>query len=106
MTKKMDLKEFQDFGFLQEANRQFFHPLGLALTVYIDKDWDYTHLFIQDWRDDKEGGVFLSLNDDDSRDKAKRVENLLREFAQIRFKFFGWMIQPIGHEFQEDNLND
>jgi hypothetical protein len=29
--KHMDLGEFRDLGFLQEANRQFFHPLGLAL---------------------------------------------------------------------------
>lgn len=27
----MDMQEFQEGGFLQEANRQFFHPLGLAL---------------------------------------------------------------------------
>lgn len=32
--KYMDLTEFREKGFLQEANRQFFHPLGLAL------EWD------------------------------------------------------------------
>lgn len=29
--KYMDMAEFQEGGYLQEANRQFFHPLGLAL---------------------------------------------------------------------------
>lgn len=31
--KYLDLREFLDGGFLQEANRQFFHPLGLALEI-------------------------------------------------------------------------
>jgi hypothetical protein len=31
--KKMDIGEFLEKGYLQEANRLFFHPLGLALTV-------------------------------------------------------------------------
>lgn len=30
-VKRMDIKEFREGGFLQEANRHFFHPLGLAL---------------------------------------------------------------------------
>ena len=35
--KYLDLIEFRDFGFLQEVNRQFFHPLGLALEIrYLD----------------------------------------------------------------------
>src|ERR1035441_2858295 len=28
--KRIDPREFQNLGFLQEANRLFFHPLGLA----------------------------------------------------------------------------
>lgn len=32
-AKHIDPKEFRDLGFLQEANRQFFHPHGLALEV-------------------------------------------------------------------------
>jgi hypothetical protein len=31
--KYIDLDEFMEEGFLQEANRKFFHPLGLALQV-------------------------------------------------------------------------
>jgi len=34
-TKHIDIKEFQELGFLQEANRQFFHPHGLALEVTV-----------------------------------------------------------------------
>lgn len=31
--KRMNIGEFRDAGFLLEANRQFFHPHGLALEV-------------------------------------------------------------------------
>ena len=34
--KRIDIKEFREKGFLQEVNRQFFHPLGLALEIIID----------------------------------------------------------------------
>jgi hypothetical protein len=33
----MDIAEFREFGFLQEVNRQFFHPLGLALETAQDE---------------------------------------------------------------------
>ena len=36
--KRMDVKEFRELGYLQELNRQFLHPLGLALEVVIDDD--------------------------------------------------------------------
>lgn len=29
----MDMQEFREFGYLQEVNRQFLHPLGLAFSV-------------------------------------------------------------------------
>lgn len=36
MIKKIDIKEFRESGYLQELNRTFLHPLGLALEVEID----------------------------------------------------------------------
>lgn len=54
--KKMDIKEFRELGFLHEANRQFFHPLGLALEVVVDDDTGEESLGgIWDYRDDPEG---------------------------------------------------
>ncbi len=40
--KFLDLKEFVETGYLQEANRLFFHPLGLALAVSVvdTEGWD------------------------------------------------------------------
>lgn len=57
--KYMDIKEFREAGFLQEANRLFFHPLGLALEVGIDDDTGVEFLAgIWDYRDDPEGMVY------------------------------------------------
>lgn len=61
--KKMNLKEFVEDGFLQEANRLFFHPLGLSLVISIDdieykKEENYRLSAIQDCRDDPEGIMF------------------------------------------------
>ncbi len=30
MTERIDIAEFQELGYLQELNRQYLHPLGLA----------------------------------------------------------------------------
>lgn len=57
--KRIDIKEFRDKGFLQEANRLFFHPLGLALEVIVDDDGGKVTLGgIWDYRDDPEGMFF------------------------------------------------
>ena len=80
--KKIDIKEFRDLGFLQEANRQFFHPLGLALEVIVDGDntilggiWDY--------REDPEGMFFG--NEIIKEEKIKHVEQLRDSKRSQRF---------------------
>ena len=37
-VKFIDIKEFRELGFLQEINRQFLHPLGMALSVAVDTE--------------------------------------------------------------------
>lgn len=66
--KRIDIKEFREEGFLQEVNRQFFHPLGLALEVLIDD----------------EEGMFFADNMIDE-DKIKRVEKLRASKILTRF---------------------
>lgn len=52
----MNLSEFRDLGLLQEVNRLFFHPLGLALSVTVAEDGSVCGLAgILDGRDDPEG---------------------------------------------------
>lgn len=38
MINKMNIKEFREKGYLQEVNRQFLHPLGLALEIEINDE--------------------------------------------------------------------
>jgi hypothetical protein len=54
----MDLKEFRSAGYLQEVNRRFFHPLGLALAVNVEDDGAVTLAGIYDDRDDPEGWTY------------------------------------------------
>jgi len=71
----MDLNEFIELGFLQEVNRKFFHPLGLALEMVVDKDGNAKRLGrVWDYRDDPEGMFFAS--DMINQEKVKNVEDL------------------------------
>ncbi len=61
--KKMDIAEFQEMGLLQEVNRQFFHPLGLALEVVVEPNHGTVCLSgIWDYRDDPEGVLYGELD--------------------------------------------
>lgn len=57
-TKKINIiniKEFRKKGYLQELNRRFLHPLGLALEVLIDEAGIEKLGDIWDYRNDEEG---------------------------------------------------
>jgi hypothetical protein len=94
-AKKIDLTEFRDLGFLQEANRQWFHPRGLALEVVVDEDGNAVRLGgIWDYRDDPEGIAFEQGPD------AKKAANVQAEFDRhwpSRLQMFANAIQPVGH---------
>ena len=65
--RKMDISEFRKEGFLQEVNRLFFHPLGLALEIVLDDCGNASLGGIWDYRDDP-GGIFY---DDEVIDELK-----------------------------------
>lgn len=98
---RMDIAEFRERGFLQEVNRQFFHPLGLALEVIIDEETGDECLGgIWDYRDDPEGILYPAeaLQTDEAVRKAQLVESLCDEKAKIRLDRYGYVIQPVGKE--------
>jgi len=102
--KRIDIKEFCDLGFLQEANRLFFHPLGLALEASLEWPEDITEeekkkydnkIFehpnavwslggVWDCRDDPEGMLFGKGMIQES--KILRIQNLLQSKIAIRSK--------------------
>ena len=96
LMKKIDIKEFHEFGFLQEVNRQFFHPLGLALEVIVNEDGEEEIGGLFDARDDPEGIIFGDFNGEVGVMKARRVQQLQEEKAKVRRERFGYVVQPIS----------
>lgn len=79
---RMNIKEFRSLGFLQEANRCFFHPLGLALEVVINDDGTETLGGIWDYREDEEGMMFSP--DMIKQEKIDYVTSLRQSKVQAR----------------------
>jgi hypothetical protein len=94
--KRMDIAEFRNEGYLQEVNRQFFHPLGLDLVTNITEDGIESLGGIWDHRDDPEG-VFYEDADLDIT-KAERIRNFMRTRMRPRLEAVGYWFQPAGKE--------
>ena len=77
--KKMDFDEFWKLGFVQEANRLFFHPRGLAISINVEEGKAIGFGPIWDYRDDPEGLIF---GDDilESPEIATKAANVQAEF--------------------------
>lgn len=90
---RIDIKEFREHGYLQEVNRQFLHPLGLALEVHVASDGSETLGGVWDYRDDPEGIRFEGVG------LGERAATVAQEWAareQPRTAALGYMIQPVG----------
>lgn len=78
--KYIDIKEFRELGYLQELNRRFLHPLGLALEVGINDDGTEYLKEIWDYRDDPEGIYYMLESSSQKRidkfnSKVKYIDN-------------------------------
>lgn len=100
-VKYMDIEEFRSEGYLQETNRKFLHPLGLALEVKYDDDGNAILGGIWDFRDDPEGMKYDIANrnnkqQQEMKNKALHVQNKILEKAEKRINMFGGVIvEPI-----------
>jgi hypothetical protein len=90
--KKMSVKEFRELGYLQELNRRFLHPLGLALEIAISADGHERFGKVWDYRDDEEGMIFGPGMID--AEKAKRIYDEQAAKEPVRRARFGYVIQP------------
>lgn len=90
--KKMSIKEFRELGYLQELNRWFLHPLGLALEVVLEEDGTESFGGVWDYREDPEGMIFGS--DMIDLEKAKRIANEFIAKSSVRIEMMGSVIQP------------
>lgn len=101
--KRIDIKEFRERGYLQEVNRQFFHPLGLALEVIINKETGQESLGgVWDYREDPEG-IYFALNEPnhgkhdlvEALKKKQRVEEEFKARTPARIKALGFFVEPV-----------
>lgn len=91
--KRMTVKEFRELGYLQELNRQFLHPLGLALEVRLNSDNSESFGEVWDYRDDPEGITYGP----DMIDPVKAERVLLEGARKIipRIHKLGYIVQPV-----------
>ena len=81
--KRMDIKEFREKGYLQEANRLFFHRIGLALEIIIDECGEMKLGGIWDFRDDPEGILFQEGVIDPEKAETVRKECLKKVAKRV-----------------------
>jgi hypothetical protein len=89
------IEEFAASGLLQEVNRQFFHPLGLALAVGHDDETDEWKLVgILDGRDDPEGFEFRDLTPAQA-DRGRAIVAEQERRLAIRRERLGFGVEPL-----------
>lgn len=99
----MSIEEFRESGYLQEVNRRFLHPLGLALSVLADTDEKDNMIMtlheILDHRDDPCGIYYdLTNSDEERRNRFKKNMEFIDEQWEIRGKLrrkeLGYVVEP------------
>jgi hypothetical protein len=98
--KRIDIKEFRENGYLQELNRRFLHPLGLALEIIQDEDGTEKLGGIWDYRNDEEGIYYDLANSDEERinnfiKNEQFVFDEMMKRSEKRTEMFGSNIEPI-----------
>lgn len=90
--KELSINTLINDGYLQEANRKFFHPFGLDLSVVADKDNGVIKIY--DFRKESPRGLMTASS---SRKKYKRLNTIKMERQSARRELgFAWE-QPIDH---------
>lgn len=92
MRKTISVKDFREQGYLQELNRVFLHPLGLALAIDVKEDGTETLHEIWDNREDLEGFTFGEGMID--QEKLLVIKTKLITRKAHRVKTLGFDIQP------------
>lgn len=94
-VKYIGAAEFAAEGYLQEVNRRFLHPLGLALEILVDGDGVTTFGGVWDFRDDPEGMNFGDTDNPERLAKKQNIDRLWDERRPEREAALGYMVQPV-----------
>lgn len=93
----IDPQELAAEGYVQEVNRRFFHPLGLALHV-ARSETGVVLKGVIDCRDVTGGVVFNEAEcwiSEHRRDAARKITRDWARRGRERLDEAGWMIQPV-----------
>lgn len=93
-----DVAELLELGVLQEANRRFFHILGLELVVRVGESGEHT-LSIIDGREDDGGLIFRHPEESWSeirRERVNRVGEMWERCVAARSDRYGFERQPVA----------
>lgn len=104
-VKRMSISEFRKLGLLQEVNRQFLHPLGLALEVVIE-DGEERLGGVWDYRDDKEGIIYDDTSTPDFLLKAATVMGMQHQAHCRRDEALGYVVQPLMMKAEPIEVDD
>jgi len=87
-------EELQRLGYLQEANRRFFHPIGLSLAYFPELGY---LIDVLDQRDLPEGPGYLpgQLDPEFARMRADYIDGEIASRAAARTAAFGAPVQPL-----------
>ena len=98
----MSAREFYQAGYLQELNRQFLHPLGLAIGVSLSKEHGEESKcrflpYVIDVRSDLEGITFDEsvTSEEVFQKKAAYIRAQQVARCAVRLKTLGFNIQPV-----------
>jgi hypothetical protein len=94
-VKRMDLNEFVETGYLQELNRRFLHPLGLALEVVVDEDGRVTG-FGGVWDSRQDPGGIIYADGMLSWSKMDRIIEIEKRRRLDRLDTLGFWIQSVA----------
>lgn len=116
MINRMNIKEFRELGYLQEINRTFLHPLGLALEIVKNEDGCEELGGIWDFREDEEGIYFDIENSDIGRQRTfNKKKNFIDSEFDVRLKKrydkLGFRIEPVfnpdvAYKINVDTISD
>lgn len=96
--KYMDLGEFKNLGYLQELNRQFLHPRGLALEMDVDDEGNWSFGGVWDYREDPEGMNFAGRYLEQLPRLAVEPQEEFERHVEARQTNLGYVIQPVERE--------
>ena len=100
---KISISEFREKGYLQELNRQFLHPMGLALEVIVGDDGNEQLGGIWDYREESEGIIYDLENSNEDRVErfvkdADFVESEIEKRVSHRMQKLGFAVEQIPRD--------